>query len=195
MILEGPSIFDAFMLSAHATKRTSQPKALDTTTAIESKCQCCGSSFIPKRPMHIRCDKCQSDFTTKRKTVKKKKLNSKTKGKTKATKPFGSKANSTVFSSDIEDSDSSDNDSTNEEVTANYSSFFCSHATSAPLHDDPYVYFDNCSNLNIIRDRALALHLQRESVATKITGSIPGKFSATHSAELGDLGRCWNLSL
>ena len=110
--------------------------------------------------MHIRCDKCQADYTTKRKTDKKKKVNSKTKGKTKSTKPFASKANSTLFSPDTDDSDSSDDDSTNGDVKANYSSFFCSHATSVSPEDEPHIYFDNCSNLNIIRDHELALNLQ-----------------------------------
>ena len=59
MILEGPSIFDSFMPSAHATK-TVPPKRSESTTSTSSLCQCCGASFTPKRPMHIRCDKCQA---------------------------------------------------------------------------------------------------------------------------------------
>ena len=168
MILEGPSIFDAFMPSAHVTKRDPpEPRKLsETTKSSDSLCQCCGVSFVPKRPMHTRCDKCQADYNVKRKANKKKTTKTKSTGKSKTTKPFSSKAHSTTFTIDSDDSDSSDDDLSNHEASAHYSSFFCSHATSAPVADDPYLYFDNCSNLNIIRDHVLALNLQHEPVAT-----------------------------
>ena len=41
----------------------------------------------------------------------------------------------------------------------------------------------------MIRDRALALNIRREKVATRISGSIPGTLTAHVSAEVGDLGR------
>ena len=203
MILEGTSIFDSFMPSAHATKRTfsdppkrSSPessKRSDSPASAVSNCQCCGVSFHPKRPMHIRCDKCQADFTAKRKTDKKKKLKTHAKGKTTSTKPFAPKAHSTTFTRDSDSSASSDDEDSSFDGKANYSSFFCTYATSVSTHDEPQVYFDNCSNLNIIRDRELTLNLQLEPIATKITGSIPGKFTANHSADIGDLGRgCYN---
>ena len=57
------------------------------------------------------------------------------------------------------------------------------------------MYFDNCSNLNIIKDKELALHVRKESVTTRITGSIPGALASNQSAELGDLGRgCYDPS-
>ena len=206
MILEGPSIFDSFMPSAHATRRTSSsesskrssPEATkihDSPTTNVPNCQCCGAKFYPKRPMHIRCDKCQRDFTAKQKEEKKKKIKSHSKGKTPKSKPFASKAHSTFFDNDSDDSEDSSDDETGPHASVNYSSFFCSYATSVSTLDEPHVYFDNCSNLNIIRDSELALNIQLEPVATKITGSIPGKFTVNHSADIGDLGRgCFNSS-
>ena len=89
---------------------------------------------------------------------------------------------------DDEDSYSSD-DSEEDNYGAHYTSFCCTHATHSSPVSEPLVYFDNCSNINVIRDEPLALALRREKTPTKITGSIPGKLHATHSADLGDLGR------
>ena len=51
------------------------------------------------------------------------------------------------------------------------------------------------SNLNIIRDRSLALDIRKEPITTKISGSIPGILSTNLSAAIGDLGRgCYNPS-
>ena len=137
MILEGPSIFDTFMPSAHATKRTpptttksssDSSKRSDSPTTAPSNCQCCGNTFYPKKAMHIRCDKCQVEFTAKRKNEKKKKI--KGNGKATSSKPFGnSKAHSTTFSSESEDSESSDDEASPFDAIANYSSFFRTYAT------------------------------------------------------------------
>ena len=48
---------------------------------------------------------------------------------------------------------------------------------------------DNCSNLNVIKDRELAIGTKVEKVATRISGSIPGSLVAQTSAEIGDFGR------
>ena len=71
MILEGPSIFESFMPSAHITKTS--PKDFSSSSPItNSKCQTCGSPFTPKRATHLRCDPCQADFAAKRKSDRKK---------------------------------------------------------------------------------------------------------------------------
>ena len=185
------------MPSAHATKGVSPLSSPSPSPGAATKCQCCGSSFSPKKPSHIRCDKCQSEYTSRRKSERKKPRDApkKTKGKPKGTKTQTRKANSTTvddFGSD-EDSDESDNEP-EKDVKANYTSFtcICSTTGSHPTHEE-LVYFDNCSNLNIIRDRSLALNIRQETTTTKITGSIPGTLTANVSAEIGDLGRgCFN---
>ena len=190
MILEGHSIFDSFMPAAHATKSSPDD------SSPPAKCQCCGTNFQPKRPTHLRCDKCQAEFATRRKNDRKKtkpNVSKESKTKSKSSKPFAKQVHST--SSDLHSvhSDSSDDESQDADYSAHYTSFFCSNATSGSTPLEPHIYFDNCSNINVIRDRSLALDLRREQVATKITGSIPGNFMALYSAELGDLGRgCYN---
>ena len=195
MILEGPSIFESFMPSAHITKTS--PKDFSSSSPItNSKCQTCGSPFTPKRATHLRCDPCQADFAAKRKSDRKKLKTSSPRAQPRKSTPSKSKvkhAHSTVIDPEYEDSDSSDDDNMDTAAYANFTSFFCTHATSFSTSDEPHVYFDNCSNLNIIRDRALALNLRTEPIVTNITGSIPGRLTANQSAELGDLGRgCFN---
>ena len=190
MILEGTSIFDSFMPSAHSTKTTS----LDTTSSSmlsTGSCQCCGATFQPKKATHIRCDKCQNEYSSKRKADRKKVKQvtvKKDKQRKPASKPFAKKVHSTTTVHDDEDSYSSD-DSEEDNYGAHYTSFCCTHATHSSPVSEPLVYFDNCSNIKVIRDAPLALALRREKTPTKITGSIPGKLHATHSADLGDLGR------
>ena len=147
MILEGPSIFDSFMPSAHATKRVSTTpmkvsssesgKRSDSTSTSGSNCQCCGATFYPKRPMHIRCDKCQLEFTAKRKTEKKKKIKPNTKGKTNKSKPFAPKAHSTFFDNDSDDSEDSSDDEDAPYASANFEGRDEYYHLSLPLH---YLY-------------------------------------------------------
>ena len=51
------------------------------------------------------------------------------------------------------------------------------------------VDLDNCSNLNVIRDRELAIYPRLEKVGTRISGSIPGTLTSKTSAGIGDFGR------
>ena len=193
MILEGTSVFDSYMPSAHSTNTT----PLDTTSSSmlsTGTCQCCGATFQPKRPTHIRCDKCQHEFSSKRKADRKKSKQvstSKTKQKksrSPPTKPFAKKVHSTTTALDSDDSssDCSEDDS----YGAHFTSFCCTQANhTTSVTSEPLIYFDNCSNINVIRDAPLALDVRQEKTPTKITGSIPGKLHATLSAALGDLGR------
>ena len=80
-----------------------------------------------------------------------------------------------------------------QEGKAHFTSFSCICSTSGSQAPDDLVYFDNCSNLNIIRDQSLALNIRKEATTTRITGSIPGTLTAHLSADIGDLGRgCYN---
>ena len=193
MILEGTSVFDSYMPSAHSTNTT----PLDTTSSSmlsTGTCQCCGATFQPKRPTHIRCDKCQHEFSSKRKADRKKSKQvstSKTKQKksrSPPTKPFAKKVHSTTTALDSDDSssDCSEVDS----YGAHFTSFCCTQANhTTSVTSEPLIYFDNCTNINVIRDAPLALDARQEKTPTKITGSIPGNLHATLSAALGDLGR------
>ena len=184
MVLKGSSPLDTHMPSAHLTK--SDKSDSPSTTSFPSKCQCCGATFTPKRPAHTRCDACQADYSTKKKREKKKGKETAPKAKTKG-KHINKKAHHTVIDDDEED----ENDDEEDEFTANFTSFSCTCSTrSTPMAtSDDLVYFDNCSNLNIIKDKSLALSIREEPVTTRITGSIPGALSSNRSAELGDLGR------
>ena len=95
-------------------------------------------------------------------------------------------------SDDDDESDHSDHNN-DKEGKANFTSFSCICTTSGSHAIDDLVYFDNCSNLNIIRDHQLALNIRTEPTVTRITGSIPGALTANLSADIGDLGRgCFN---
>ena len=190
MVLKGSSPLDVHMPSAHLTR--SDRSDCPSTTASPASCQCCGATFLPKRPAHSRCDTCQVDYSAKKKRDKKKSKEQASKGKTK-NKNVNKKVHYTLAADD--DGDGTDDDR-EDEGTANYTSFSCICSTgSSPTASDALVYFDNCSNLNIIKDKELALHIRKESVTTRITGSIPGALASNQSAELGDLGRgCYDPS-
>ena len=197
-IFESSHSIDPHMPSAHTTKG-SPPSPLPTTSpGGTSKCQCCGSTFSPKRPSHIRCDKCQHDYTSRRKSERKKSSDSGSKKKVKPRAPKSptKKVHSTTVDDDESEEDSDSDQEPDNDATAHYTSFSCICSTSGSrAHVDDLVYFDNCSNLNIIRDRALALNICQEKTTTKITGSIPGTLTANVSADIGDLGRgCFNPS-
>ena len=119
----------------------------------------------------------------------------KQKGKSKPTKPRTKHAHSTVVGdSDSEDDASEDSDhNMDKEGKAHFTSFSCICSTSGSYDSEDLVYFDNCSNMNIIKDHSLALDIRKECTTTRITGSIPGTLTATLSADIGDLGRgCYN---
>ena len=195
-IFESSISIDPHMPSAHVTKGSS-PLPSPTSSPGTSRCQCCGASFSPKRPSHSRCDKCQSEYTTRRQSERKKSRDPKKKAKSRPSKSPTKKAHSTTageYESD-EDNGTSD-DEPEKDVKANYTSFTCICSTSGsnPASQD-LIYFDNCSNLNIIRDQSLALNTRTEPTTTKITGSIPGTLTTNVSADIGDLGRgCYNPS-
>lgn len=180
MILKGGSAMELHMPSAHSTRGDKHDSSPTPTTA---NCQCCGACFSPKRPTHIRCDRCQQEYSAKKKKERKKVKGKKDKVKSK---DAPKKAHTTIAE---EDSEESDNDS-EDEGTSNFTSFSCICATrSSTSTSESMVYFDNCSNLNIIKDKDLALNVRTESVTTRISGSIPGSLASNRSAEIGDLGR------
>ena len=198
-ILETGITIDPHMPSAHLTK--GNPKGSPHSASPHpsgSKCQCCGGSFFPKKPSHIRCEKCQDEYTSKRKAERKKPRDKSSGTKKKASsKTPSKKAHSTLVE---EESDSQSDDDEDDEgespAKAHFTTFSCICSTSGTrVIPDELVYFDNCSNLNIIRDRFLALDIRKEPITTKISGSIPGTLSANLSANIGDLGRgCYNPS-
>ena len=185
MILKGATAMDVHMPSAHSTRseRHESPHPVPSST-----CQSCGASFTPKRPTHTRCDGCQLEYSTKRRNDKKKsnKGTDSRKGKIKA-KNIKKKAHATLVEGDDDEDSAYDSE---EEAIANFTSFSCICSTKSTSEaSDSLVYLDNCSNLNIIKDRALALNIRREAVTTRISGSIPGSLASNLSAEIGDLGR------
>ena len=192
MILKGTTAMDMHMPTAHATKsdRSSEPST-PSTPLPPNRCSVCGTIFCPKRPTHVRCDPCQEKFAAQKKKERKKKSSKSGTGKKSKSKSGSSdkKAHST-YAADASDSDSDESEDEDEEGTANATSYTCICATRCTsLSDSQLVYFDNCSNLNIIKDKELALDIRTEKVTTRISGSIPGSLASNQSAAIGDFGR------
>ena len=187
-ILRAPSPIDAHMPSAHVTrsnKKGSSSPTLPSTTP--TRCQVCGKAFCPRRPSHLRCDKCQADHVAT--TSKSGKSPSPTGKKVK--RPTPKKVHSTVADEQSDHSSPSDDEDADElpMATAHFTSFSCICSSRGSSLPDDVIYLDNCSNLNIIRDSCIALNLRKDPLATRITGSIPGTLSSQTSADIGDLGR------
>ena len=189
MILKGPSSMDMHMPTAHATRseRGSEPST-PSTPLPPNKCSVCGVTFCPKRSTHVRCDPCQEKFAAQKKKERKKKGSTGKKVKSK-TAHVHKKAHAT-HAKDESDSESDESEDEDEEGTANATSYSCICATrsTSPVNL-ALVYFDNCSNLNIIKDKELAIDIRTEKVTTRISGSIPGSLASNKSAAIGDLGR------
>ena len=184
-ILKSPTLLDPMMHTAHAT--AARNKSLSPVSLDPVKCTVCGVSFQPKMPQHTRCDKCQETYS-KEKKQEYKKNKEKHPSKKKKGKKSDKKAHLTAIEENTSDdeSDEEDPDVTDEQGLV---SFSCICSTKANEAEQELIYLDNCSNLNVIRDRTLALNIRKEKVPTRISGSIPGIMTAYVSAELGDLGR------
>ena len=188
-ILRSPSPIAAHMPSAHVTRTIKKGDSSPTTTSsTPTRCQVCGKPFCPRRSSHLRCDLCQSDFSSKAKKS----------GKSSSTAPDKNskrsptkKAHSTVVNTAPDNPSSSDDDEEPDlpVATAHFTSFSCICSSRGSITPDDVIYLDNCSNLNIIRDSSVALNLRQDPLATRITGSIPGTLSSQLSADIGDLGR------
>ena len=181
-ILRSSTAIDIYMPSAHATKyeRTDSP-----TPGGPTKCEQCGSIFCPKRSTHVRCDTCQAAYVAQRKKERQKDKSSK---KRKEGKRKEKKAHATTADKDNEES-SEEEDQVSEGELDHRTSFSCICSTRACSVAESVIYLDNCSNLNVIRDRALALEIKKEKTVTRISGSIPGSLTSQVSAEIGDMGR------
>ena len=179
-VLRTTSTTDPLQHTAHAT--SSGSRSPSPTKASPGKCSVCGTPFSPKRPQHIRCDVCQEAYVKQRKKEQKK--GKAKKGKPKD-KPVDRKAHFTELEDEVE-SQPDDDEEGGEQHARTSSSCICS---TRATQSDGLIYLDNCSNLNVIRDKQLALNVKREKVATRITGSIPGTLTSQVSAEIGDLGR------
>ena len=168
-ILKSTSLVDPMMHTAHATAAGNRSPS--PTSTAPTKCTMCGSPFCPKRPQHVRCDKCQEAYAKE-----KKKEYKKNKDKDLSKKKKGKKVDKKAHHTTTEDVSS--NDGSDEEETDNMEggpvtfSCICSTRSSAPTEE--LIYLDNCSNLNVIRDRDLALNVRKEKVPTRISGSISG---------------------
>lgn len=145
----------------------------------------CGTTFLPKRPQHTRCDRCQEEHSKQRKKERKKAKDKEGKRKPKQKPDKDRRVHVTHLEDESDEHDSDEDQEENREGT----SFSCICSTRATSPSDGLIYLDNCSNLNVIRDGVLALNARKEKVATRISGSIPGTLTSQVSAELGDLGR------
>ena len=186
-ILRSPSPIDPLQHTAHATSTgDTSPRPASVSPG---NCSVCGATFCPKKPQHTRCERCQEAYSKQRKKERKEEKGKDTSKKGKP-KPKGvdRKAHFTELEDELDSQsdheDSKDGNGRQQEGT----SFSCICSTRA-AQTDGLIYLDNCSNLNVIRDSALALNARREKVATRISGSIPGTLTAQVSAEIGDLGR------
>ena len=184
-ILRASSPIDPFQPTSHATS------SLMGTTPPGSpgpvKCATCGTMFCAKRAGHTRCDKCQEEYVNQKKKERKKLKEKEGKKKSKNKTVKEKRAHATGVDT-VEDGDSEDEEEEDDDYLNKGTSFSCICSTRA-TSSISMIYLDNCSNLNVIKDKELALNIQKEKVATRISGSIPGTLTAQVSAELGDLGR------
>ena len=178
-ILRAPSPVDPLQHTAHAT--SSGSRSPSPTKTSPAKCTVCGAIFCPKKPQHIRCDPCQEAYVKQREKEQKK-------GKAKKGKPKEKGPDRRAHFTELEEEDDEPDDDEEGHQQDEGTSFSCICSTRA-TQPDGLIYLDNCSNLNVIRDKHLALNTRKEKVATRITGSIPGTLTAQLSAEIGDLGR------
>ena len=172
---------DPFQSSAHATVSKETPPSSPGPV----RCSVCGTTFLPKRPKHTRCDRCQEEYSKQRKKERKKARDKEGKRKPKQKSDKNKNVYATLAEDESDESESEEDREEHREGT----SFSCICSTRATSPSDGLIYLDNCSNLNVIRDGVLALNARREKVATRISGSIPGTLTSQVSAELGDLGR------
>ena len=195
-ILRSPSPIDTHMPSAHVTrtvkKGDTSPRSdrkSDTSprspSTVPSTCHNCGKPFCPNRPSHVRCDTCQLDYSQKNK----KDRTPASRKPSSASRRSPPKAHATLVYESDPDEPPSDADEQPPKGSSNFTSFSCICSSRGSTSHDNVIYLDNCSNLNIIRDKTIALHLRQDPLATNITGSIPGTLSSKLSAEVGDLGR------
>ena len=181
-ILKAASPLNISMPAAHATK---VERAGSPTPGGPTKCQECGTMFCPKKATHVRCDKCQAAFVELKKKERQK---SKSAAKRKSAKTKQKKAHATSIEKEENDSASEGEESEGEQFEQG-TSFSCICSTRGSSMQESVIYLDNCSNLNVIRDKELALSVRKEKTATRISGSIPGTLVSQVSAELGDVGR------
>ena len=177
-ILRASSPVDPFQSSAHATMSRDTPPS----SPGPARCAVCGTTFCPKKPQHTRCDRCQEEHSKQRKKERKKAKDKETKEKGKPKPDKDKRAHATQLEEESGDDESEGDHDEQREGT----SFSCICSTRATSPSDGLIYLDNCSNLNVIRDRVLALNVRKEKVATRISGSIPGTLTAQVSAEVGD---------
>ena len=175
-ILRSPSPLDVHMPSAHGTSSTKRSDSSPSPkSSTPSKCQVCSFPFCPRRPSHIRCDKCQSDFSSKKSGKPSPSSRDKSSPDKKSKRMSTKKVHSTV--ADTLDPDSPPSEDTDDEdipiASAHFTSFSCICSSRVSPSTDDVIYLDNCSNLNIIRDASVALNLRKDPLATRITGSIP----------------------
>ena len=183
-ILRASSPINPFQSTSHATSSL-RIGSTPPSSPGPTKCANCGALFCPKKPNHTRCGRCQDEFARQRKKVSKK---GKEKDKKKRQKEKAVKEKRAHATTGDED-EKSEGDESEEDIEREGTSFSCICSTRASSLGEGLIYLDNCSNLNVIRDRDLALNIRREKVATRISGSIPGTLTAHVSAEVGDLGR------
>ena len=184
-ILRTSSPMDPFQSSAHAT--STNLKASPPSSPGPTRCGVCGTLFCPKRPQHTRCDKCQEEHAKQRKKERKKTKDKEAKKKTKHKGDKEKRAHATTAEDEADEQESDDESDHYDQNEG--TSFSCICSTRSSTASEELIYLDNCSNLNVIRDRAIALNIRKEKVATRISGSIPGTLTSQVSAELGDLGR------
>ena len=118
MILKGTSAMDLHMPSAHMTRSDKQDAS---PTHAPIPCQSCGVCFTPKSATHIRCDRCQQQYSAKKKKDSKKGTGKKDKSKSK---DVSKKAHATFAGDDNGESE----ESSEGEGSAEATRFSCIYA-------------------------------------------------------------------
>ena len=155
-ILRSISPVDPMMHTAHAT--TAGNRSHSPATPPANRCRVCGAFFCPAKPQYTRCDKCQEAHVKARKKERKKSKDSKKKPKVKE---HDKKAHATITKDEESSEDSEDDESGLTSGAEGNVSFSCICSTQVNSVHEELIYLDNCSNLNVIRDKSLALNLRK----------------------------------
>ena len=165
---------DTAPMAAHSTRATG------ATVARPSPCSECGANFIPKKPVHMRCESCHVKYASE----KKKRREGKGTGATTETRG----ARSTTRSA--HDTEASRHHSLEDDDEAPAWASYATMVSALSTHgeDQDYIIFDPASNSHVIKDPRLALNPNENGPIIRIRGSVPGCIEVRAHGSLGDMG-------
>ena len=160
----------------HATRATTTPSGGTPVT-----CTTCGSHFLPKKTVHVRCDACHKKHVEEKKKKRDQK-SGQSPGEARAARGQSRSAHDT----EVLRGGEGDDEDLGTPAWASYATMV--HAMGTELDDDEYIIFDPAANSHVIKDARLALNLDNNGPVIRVKGSVPGCVEVRSHGSLGDLG-------